>query len=267
MKIEKFEGDRIVTSNFIESKFAVLTNDFGCIKEGFNGDSQKLTDFINHFYGEGHSLFAIRVEHNFKIEVTSWNIDDLNQQFKADGLMYGYERNPVLSPKRHHRLLPAVIGTTTGDCPHIIFEATKCGSCKSIGMTHISWLNVMYDMPGRTMFKVRRMGYPIESIRIFLWSGLCVHCNEVDEPVREALLLYPQHFHPGKDEDHWQLDLSGVILEQLDRAGIKSEQIEVSKICPCCYRDADDQPLFFSHRRHYFDPQGEKRRNGILFRA
>lgn len=266
MKINEFEGDRIVTSNFLESKFAVLTNDFGCIKEGFNGGTRKLTNFKNHFYGEGHRLFAIRVKHNYNVEVTAWNIGDADQEFSADGLMYGYECNVVPSVKRPHRLLPAVIGSTTGDCPHLIFEA-KHGSYKSIGMTHISWLNAMHDMPGRTMFKVQQMGYPLKSVRLVLWSGLCVRCNEVDEPVREALLLYPKHFHPGRDEDHWQLDLAGVILEQLDRAGIKPGQIQISNICPCCYRDADDQPLFFSYRRHYFNPQKEMRRNGILFRV
>jgi len=266
LKIQEFEGSRIVTSNFLTSKLAVLTNDFGCIKEGFINGLEKLTDFKNRFYGEGHGLFAIRVKHNYNVEVTAWNIGDASQDFAADGLMYGYERNVVPSVKRPRRLLPAVIGSTTGDCPHIAYEA-ECGSSKLVGMTHISWHNAMYDMPGRTMFKVRQMGYLLENVRIVLWSGLCVHCNEVDEPVREALLFYPQHFHPGKDEDHWQLDLAGIILEQLDRAGIKPGQIEISNICPCCYRDNDDQPLFFSYRRHYFDPQREMRRNGILFRV
>ena len=266
MKIETFAGDRIVTSNILSSKFAVLTNDFGCIKEGFNSGSEKLTGFIKGFYGEAHRLFAIRTEHSFKVEVTDWNNGDADRQFKVDGLMYGYERNPVLGPKRPSLLLPAVIGCSTGDCPHISYEA-ESGSMKLVGMAHISWLNAMHDLPGRTMLKVRQMGYPLESVRIFLWSGLCVRCNEVDEPVREALLFYPNHFYSGKDEDHWQLHLAGIILEQLDLAGIKPGQIEVSNICPCCYRDADEQPLFYSYRRHYFDPQREMRRNGLLIRA
>lgn len=266
MKIETFNGDRIVTSNILASRFAVLTNDFGCIKEGFDGESEKLAGFIKSFYGEGRRLYAMRVKHGLKVETTAWNISDTDQQFKVDGLMYGYERHPVQNPKRLPRLLPGVIGSTTGDCPHLAYEA-EFGSMKLVGMAHISWLNAMHDLPGRSMLKLRQMGYSLESVRIFLWSGLCIRCNEVDKPVRDALSAYPQHFHPGRDENHWQLDLAGIILEQLDLIGIKPGQIEISNICPCCYRDADEQPLFFSYRRHYFDPQREMRRNGLLIGA
>ncbi len=266
MILTKFEGNRIAIFESIKSKHCVLTNDLGCVKEGFNGGSPQLTGFLDRFYGPGHSLFPLRVKHGHRVETTAWNINNANRQFEADGLMYDYNRFPLPGKNLADRLLPSIIGSTTGDCPHLVYEAAY-GNLGLVGTTHISWMNAGHDMPGRTMIRVQQMGYPLDTLRIALWTGICVNCNEVDKPVQDALIFYPQHLHPGKDKDHWQLDLAGIILEQLERAGIRPGQIETSYVCPCCYRDEDDQPLFFSYRRHYFEPQKEMRRNGLFIRA
>jgi len=75
--------------------------------------------------------------------------------------------------------------------------------------------------------------------------GSC--CYEVDEPVAEAFRRSGQDFASFAEpagNGKWRLDLAGANRQQLLRAGIAGENIEVSALCVSCEKD-----LFFSYRR------------------
>ncbi len=75
--------------------------------------------------------------------------------------------------------------------------------------------------------------------------GSC--CYEVDEPVADAFRRSGQDFESFAEpagNGKWRLDLAGANRQQLIRAGIAGENIEVSTLCVSCEKD-----LFFSYRR------------------
>ncbi len=69
------------------------------------------------------------------------------------------------------------------------------------------------------------------------------HCHfEVDAPVKDQFLAFPQAFSQGRDSEHWQLNLQQVAQEQLMQAGVA--QVTLSDTCTWC-----DEEKYFSARR------------------
>jgi len=239
----------------------ITLNDVKCVKEGLNNGSPELLGLLREHFGHD-TIFRMRPEHNDRVLVVPPNIGGKSQSFNCDGLMYSVH----LAPKNDRMWKPAILTSNTGDCPHILihgdFLTEKHDPIRVIGLVHSGWSGCAKNIVGNAMKQVtENLGCPLKNLRVGLLGGICVRCYEVGEDVWKKMIPYHRHFHKGRDKKHWQLDLRGVITQQLIQAGIRQKQIETSMLCSHCQRERNGKHVFFSSRR------GETGRNGLFISA
>lgn len=235
----------------------ITLNELLCTKEGLNNGSAILLNLLEEHFGH-RIYYRIRPEHSDTIIVVTPSDGDKSQDFYCDGLIYVMH----LAPRRKRTWHPAILASNTGDCPHLILHATyltpEHDPVRLIGLIHSGWKGCVKNIAGKAIKQLAELGCPVEKLRIGLWGGICPKCYEVNESIWKKLLPYHHHLHPGRDKKHWQLDLRGLITQQLIQAGIKPQQIETSMLCSYCQRERNGNHVLFSHRR------GESYRNGIF---
>lgn len=228
----------VVFENLAPGKHFITTMDHG------DANAQILVNRENGFKLLLAKLFSrnetivIRVQHGNKVETIFRNqrVDEIN----CDGIIYRYYKSDGFSPK--------IIASTTADCPYLIIEGSAY-FIRLAAVIHCGRRGVYSGIVNSALKKIKDLQiFDISKLRIGLWSGICQSCYEVGQDVFDELGQY-SHFCAPSLKKKWNLSLAGIIKQQLNEAGINETQIEESGICPCCHRDEQDNPLFYSYRR------------------
>lgn len=152
---------------------------------------------------------------------------------------------------------PGVVLTTFyADCVPLYFVDPVR---RAIGLSHSGWRGTVSDIAGVTVKTMQeKYGSDPTDIRAAIGPSICQDCYEVSEDVierfREAYeeRLWPLLFEPQRkaaperieEQEHkYQLNLWEACRQNMLRAGIRPEHIEVTDLCTCCNPD-----LLFSHR-------------------
>ena len=144
--------------------------------------------------------------------------------------------------------VPGVVLTTFyADCVPLYFIDPVH---RAAGLSHSGWRGTISDIAGETVKMMQKnYGTDPEDICAAIGPSICQDCYEVSEDVidqfREA---YPEKlwmglFRKGEREGKYQLNLWEACRQNMLRAGIRPEHIEVTDLCTCC-----NPEILFSHR-------------------
>lgn len=129
--------------------------------------------------------------------------------------------------------IPLVV--KVADCQGILIYDPKT---ESIAAIHVGWRSLALNIIGKTIQKMRdAFGSNPEDLLVGISPSLGPCCAEFGDPKNEL----PNSIHPyikGKYVDLWL-----VSLEQLKKAGVPENQIEIIKECTKCKPEQ-----YFSHR-------------------
>ncbi len=127
-----------------------------------------------------------------------------------------------------------VLAVQCADClPLLVCSA----SGDEIAAVHCGWRGLQQGIIAETLAL-------FSSHELMAWIGPHIRqCHyEVGCELRQAFSDYPGAFRPGRDKEHWQLDLSEVARWQLMEGGMGT----VTQSADCTYCD---KAKYFSHRR------------------
>jgi len=174
------------------------------------------------------------------------------KQVHGDDILLIDENNPDLS----HFLSVEVdaivtnqpdimIGILTADCfPIIIWHS----SGKVAAVIHAGWRGASNGLIGKVVTTlIQQFDCSAEDLFAAIGPGIGEHTYEVDRPVRDAFRKGTGFWNEISTETslgHWKLNLPLSCQLQLEKAGLKTQHIEITKECTCCHPE-----LFFSHRR------------------
>lgn len=138
-----------------------------------------------------------------------------------------------------------MIGVLTADCfPLLIWHEEK----KIIAAIHAGWRGAANGLIAKVVETIhRQFGCPTTELQAAIGPGIGAHNYEVDRPVRDAFRQGTGFWDEISKETrlaHWQLDIPLSCQLQLEKSGLKPQNIDIAKECTCCHPE-----LFFSHRR------------------
>lgn len=120
----------------------------------------------------------------------------------------------------------------------------------AVGLSHSGWRGTVGDIAGETVRKLQQLyGTEPEQIRAAIGPSICQDCYEVSEDVIDQFraayeeALWPKLWSRGKEAGKYQLNLWEACRQNMIRAGILPEHIEVTDLCTCC-----NPQILFSHR-------------------
>ena len=117
---------------------------------------------------------------------------------------------------------------------------------KAVALIHSGWRGTVLDIIGKTVDAMQKT-YGTDPTKLLAAIGPCIGpcCFEVgDEVVAEFVHEYPDWPVIKHDHEKPHVDLWACCQLQLERKGIKTENIAVAKLCTAC-----DTETFFSHRK------------------
>ena len=139
-----------------------------------------------------------------------------------------------------------VLATFFADCVPLYFIDPEH---RAIGLSHSGWKGTVSDIAGVTVRMMReKYGSRPEELLAAIGPSICQDCYEVSEDVIEQVResyreeLWPELFY-RKENGRYQLNLWEACRQNMLRAGLRPEHIEVTDVCTCCNPD-----LLFSHR-------------------
>ena len=139
-----------------------------------------------------------------------------------------------------------VLATFYADCVPLFFIDPVH---KAIGLSHSGWRGTASDIAAVTVKTMQsEYGTRPEELLVGIGPSICQDCYEVSEDViDEFRASYEEKLWPclyqGKGNGKYQLNLWEACRQNLLRAGVLPERIEVTDLCTCC-----NPQLFFSHR-------------------
>ena len=139
-----------------------------------------------------------------------------------------------------------VLTTFYADCVPLFFIDPVH---RAIGLSHSGWRGTVSDIAAATVRTMQgEYGSRPEDLRVGIGPSICQDCYEVSEDVIEE-------FRASYEEKLWmrlyrengngkyQLNLWEACRQNLLRAGVLPDRIEVTDLCTCC-----NPQIFFSHR-------------------
>lgn len=145
-----------------------------------------------------------------------------------------------------------VLATFYADCVPLYFVDPVH---RAIGLSHSGWRGTVSDIAAKTVQAMQEhYGSEPADILAAIGPSICQDCYEVSEDVIEqfrahyAQEVWPQLFYQTTDVSHplgakYQLNLWEACRQNMLRAGILPEHIEVTDVCTCC-----NPEILFSHR-------------------
>lgn len=136
-----------------------------------------------------------------------------------------------------------VLLAKVADCQAIYLVAPRQ---QAIGLVHAGWRGLVQNIIGKAVGEMKRE-FKVKPAEIYagIGPGLCLKCSEFINREQEFPAEFRGYFKPND-----RVDLKGIARGQLVAAGLKSKNIEVTRMCTKCQTDK-----FFSYR-------GEKKQMG-----
>ena len=159
---------------------------------------------------------------------TAWNSGGVAERPKADGIV---TTKPGLA-----------IGIFTADCGPVLFADGEAGV---IGACHAGWKGALGGVLENTIEVMCENGAERANITAILGPTISQKNYQVGpgfpDPFLEQSPDNASYFASSDKPDHYQLDLTGYIVDRIARTGVKSASVE-----RCTYEEEDN---FYSYRR------------------
>lgn len=140
-----------------------------------------------------------------------------------------------------------VLATFYADCVPLYFIDPVH---RAIGLAHSGWKGTVNNIAKETLrIMQEQFGTNPAEVLAAIGPSICQECYEVSEDVidqfRQAYpeKLWPRLFESGREEGKYQLNLWEACRQNMLRAGMLPEHIEITDVCTCCNPD-----ILFSHR-------------------
>ncbi len=181
------------------------------------------------FFNDGHSqaaltdriFYSLNISRNhvaWPVQVHSGTVDytrDPGAVFKCDGLVTDREDLFLL--------------IRTADCIPL-FLGDKESGLKA--MVHAGWRGIYNGIAENAVLLMKKKGSCPENICAVFGPAICEACYEVGE---EVAVLFPDHNR--KQGTKFLLNLKSALNQQLNDAGLKSENILLTNSCTVCQRE------------------------------
>lgn len=221
------EATGLVVHFFCSRKGGVSKGDFASLNLSFHvgddeGDVTKNRTMVEEAFGL-RRLVTLNQIHGSKIIV----VDDVVDEKEGDGLITS--------------LKGVALGILTADClPILILAPDK----KVIAALHGGWRGLMKGVIGKGIRRMKEQ-YGIRRERLLTAIGPHIKgcCYRVDSDVLE-LLKERYDLSKAYNREKGTLDLLSLALTDLEREGVKRENIEVVGECTSCNKE-----YLFSYRR------------------
>ena len=156
-----------------------------------------------------------------------------------------------------------VLTTFYADCVPLFFIDPVH---RAIGLSHSGWRGTVSDIAAVTVRTMQgEYGSRPEELLVGIGPSICQDCYEVSEDVIEEFRASYEEklwmrLYREKGNGKYQLNLWEACRQNLLRAGVLPDRIEVTDLCTCC-----NPQIFFSHRASggkrgnlagFFDDQG-----------
>ena len=167
----------------------------------------------------------------------------LNQLHQDRILLIRESLGSLPSPLEYDAMITDIpntfLGILTGDClPIFIVDRDK----KVIAAIHSGRQGSALHVTSKVLRKMKEgFGCLSKDLIIGLGPSIGPCCYEIDEKV-----FVPEWkpFSTSKGNGKWMVDLASINIYQLEKEGIRKEQIFKIDLCTSCHRD-----LFFSYRK------------------
>lgn len=127
-----------------------------------------------------------------------------------------------------------VLVIQVADCLPILVSNS---SGSEIGAIHAGWRGLASGVIANTLDL-----FSDKSLTAWIGPGIGPCHYEVDKELIDRFSDYGGRIMPGNDSEHWQLDLPGIALDQLNSAGV--DKVSASAECTFCNKEK-----YFSYRR------------------
>ena len=139
-----------------------------------------------------------------------------------------------------------VLTTFYADCVPLFFIDPVH---RAIGLSHSGWRGTVSDIAAATVRTMQgEYGSRPEELLVGIGPSICQDCYEVSEDVIEEFRASYEEklwmrLYLEKGNGKYQLNLWEACRQNLLRAGVLPDRIEVTDLCTCC-----NPQIFFSHR-------------------
>ena len=139
-----------------------------------------------------------------------------------------------------------VLTTFYADCVPLFFIDPVH---RAIGLSHSGWRGTVSDIAAATVRTMQgEYGSRPEDLLVGIGPSICQDCYEVSEDVIEEFRASYEEklwmcLYREKGNGKYQLNLWEACRQNLLRAGVLPDRIEVTDLCTCC-----NPQIFFSHR-------------------
>lgn len=257
-KLNEVNGVKFLTYNRLD-KIPFIKHAFST-KEG--GVSEGIFQSMNLSFTRGDKVENVKENYRRFFNAVGFTLDNMvmsDQIHEVDVLKIDEEKLFSLGNDIEYRRFDKVDGMITNlknvplvtfyaDCVPLYFVDIKN---KAIGMSHSGWRGTVKGMGIKTIEAMKReYGTNPEDVIAVVGPSICRECYEVSkEVVDEFHKEYDGKFDVTKiyditSEEKRQLDLWEANRQIFKLAGIKEENIVVSKVCTSCNHE-----LLFSHRK------------------
>ena len=176
----------------------------------------------------------------------SCNVKKVTEEDAGNGIVFENRFNAVDAMMTNVKNLPLVI--STADCVPVFFCDSKG---EVIAAAHAGWRGTVGGIVKNTVESMtKEYGLKPENIYAAIGPSICRHCFEIGP---EVATEFEKEFDLPMDEsdsvlyhgegDRFYADLWKANAINLERAGVRKENIAFSRLCTMCRTD-----LFFSHR-------------------
>ncbi len=220
-----------------------------------NGNADSPANVLEN-YRRALSLIDSSPEHAFSPkQIHSGLAKKLDDSYIGFGIQYPYRESDGFDAsvtKYGHKLNTVCV--KTADCVPILLANTKTGDVSAI---HAGWRGTVSDIVTNA---VKLLGGPSD---IVCAIGPCIGdcCYGVGEEVYEAAKRLFESKDMGNLVDSAfvfcptcsmstakNANLSKINALLLEKAGVPKQNIDISGICTCCFKDEQGRSPFFSHR-------------------
>jgi hypothetical protein len=254
MGLESYGHVKVVTLDRFKSvsngtiKHAFCTR-FGGVSQGpyrslnfdpNGGDSRENIEQNKEILGEAlevdpKSIFLANQVHGDQVLV-------LEEKPKDNGDQYPYlDFDAIIT-----HIKGLAIGVLTADClPIMLYDPVE----EVIGIIHSGWRGSCLNIAGSVIQKLKKT-YGVKLKNLLVGIGPCIGdcCYEVDLKVVRSLKnttsRWKDFMKPVRTNKYY-MDLVGLNIYQLVKAGVPQENIVRVNACTCC-----NSKIFFSHRAH-----------------
>jgi hypothetical protein len=142
---------------------------------------------------------------------------------------------------------------TVADCPAVIVAARRE---PAVALVHAGWRGTVAGIIERTLHELRvRAGLDPATLEAWVAPAIGACCYEVGPELVERLERRDRAFLVSRRLARPHLDLVGLVLDRLQRAGLPGSRLTASTTCTCCQHER-----YFSYRAD----RGRTGRNGVV---